>query len=537
LLAPAKLELVSGGGSWRSRNVRENPGLRELASYYGALGGPNRMTPRIIIGKGVIERQKADLIILPIAQGRLDSDAEFSRLDKAVDGTLKVLAQQADFSGRADQVLECTTLGRLPQSRIVLVGLGLPEQLSEARCRNYAAVAARSALNIGAARAAILVPQDMPVHYWRPIAEGVTLGAYRFTKYLTAERRPKRQLETVILCGATKENAALKKGIELGQCIGNAVACCRDAVNEPPNVLTPVDFVRRVTEVAHRHALKIKVLDRRSIDRAGMSLLAAVGRGSANEPRFVHVTYAPKTKARKKIVFLGKGLTFDSGGLCIKPAMGMDEMKNDMAGAAAVMGLMDALGVVRPSVEVHGLFVLAENMPDGNAYRPGDVVGSLDGKTVEIINTDAEGRLALADGLTYARRLNPDLIVDAATLTGACIVALGKNCSAYFTADDAWADRLKLAAQDAGESFWRMPLLADLRDQLKSDIADVKHTGDRWGGSITAALFLKEFVGNVPWIHCDIAGPVFSDRPKDCYPKGATGHPVLTFLRFVEGLG
>jgi leucyl aminopeptidase len=495
------------------------------------------MTPRISLGKGAIERQKADLIVLPIAQGRLDSDADFSRLDKAVDGTLRVLAQQAEFSGRADQVLECTTLGRLPQSRVIFVGVGTPEQLSEARCRNFAAVAVRSALNVGASRLALSVPQDMPVRHWRPVAEGVTLGAYRFAKYLTAERRPKGRLETVILCGAAKETAALKRHVELGQSIGNAVACCRDAVNEPANVLTPADFARRVADVARRHAMRIKVLDRRSIERAGMTLLSAVGRGSANEPRFVHVTYAPRTKAKKKVVFLGKGLTFDSGGLCIKPAMGMDEMKNDMAGAAAVMGLMDALGAVRPSVEVHGLFVLAENMPDGNAYRPGDVIGSLDGKTVEIINTDAEGRLALADGLAYARHLNPDLIVDAATLTGACVVALGKTCSAYFTADDAWADRLRSAAQDAGEAFWRMPLLADLREQLKSDIADMKHTGDRWGGSITAALFLKEFVGNVPWIHCDIAGPVLSDRPKDFYPKGATGHPVLTFLRFVEALG
>ncbi len=494
------------------------------------------MTPRIIIGKGAIERQTADLIIMPIGQGRLDSDVDLSRLDRAVDGTLKALARQADFSGRADQVLECTTLGRLPQSRILLVGVGLLEQLSEARCRSFAAVGARFALNTGAARAALLVPQNMPMQHWRPVAEGVMLGAYRFTKYLTAERRPKRQLESVILCGAAKESATLKRKVEMGQSIGNAVALCRDAVNEPWNILTPADFAKRAADVAHRHALKIKVLDRRSIDRAGMTLLSAVGRGSANEPRFVHLTYSPGTKAKKKIVFLGKGLTFDSGGLCIKPAAGMDEMKNDMAGAAAVLGLMDALGVVRPAIEVHGLCVLAENMPDGNAYRPGDILGSLDGKTVEIINTDAEGRLALADGLAYARQLNPDLIVDAATLTGACIVALGKNCSAYFTAHDVWADRLRIAAQDAGESFWRMPLLADLRDQLKSDIADIKHTGDRWGGSITAALFLKEFVGTVPWIHCDIAGPVFSDRPRDCYPKGATGHPVLTFLRFVEAL-
>jgi leucyl aminopeptidase len=380
------------------------------------------------------------------------------------------------------------------------------------------------------------VPPTIADEGWRAIAEGIGLGAYRFTKYTTVEKRPKREIEAITLCGGSGSSQQLRKSVNLGQRIAQAVAICRDAVNEPANILTPISFAGRVTEVARRHNMKVKVYDKRAIERVGMHLLGAVGRGSMNEPRFVHVAYMPKGRARKKVVFLGKGLTFDSGGLCIKPAAGMDEMKNDMAGAAAVLGLMDALGALRPAVEVHGLFVLAENMPDGNAYRPGDVIGSLDGKTVEVINTDAEGRLALADGLAYARTLRPDLIVDAATLTGACMVALGKTCSAYYATDDILADQWKSAAKEAGETFWRMPLLAELRDQLKSDIADLKHTGDRWGGSITAALFLKEFAGTTPWIHCDIAGPVVADRPKDIYPKGATGHPVLTFLRFVENL-
>jgi leucyl aminopeptidase len=384
---------------------------------------------------------------------------------------------------------------------------------------------------------AMAVPSGTASDGWRALAEGVGLGAYRFTKYVTAQKGPKRGLESVTLCCGTGSHQRIKQSVELGQRIAQSVTLCRDAVNEPANVLTPTSFAERVTELARRHNMKVKVLDKRAIDRVGMHLLSAVGRGSVNEPRFVHVAYVPKGRTRRKIAFLGKGLTFDSGGLCIKPAAGMDEMKTDMAGAAAVLGLMDALGALRPAVEVHGLFALAENMPDGSAYRPGDVIGSLDGKTVEIINTDAEGRLALADGLAYARKLRPDLIIDAATLTGACMVALGKTCSAYYTADDDLAEQWKLAAAEAGESFWRMPLLPELRDQLKSDIADLKHTGDRWGGSITAALFLKEFAGSTPWIHCDIAGPVVADRAKDSYPKGATGHPVLTFLRFLENIG
>ena len=495
------------------------------------------MIPRILIGKGPLGRHKADIVALPIAFGKLETDLLLEQLNRVVDGEIKLLAQQAEFVGRSDQVFECTTLGRLPHQRIVLVGIGADNSCDESRLRNFAAVAVRHGTNSGASRMALGLPASLTAEKLRAIAEGVTLGAYRFTKYLTSERRPKRHVDAVTLFGVSKETASFKRAIEVGQRVGEAVALCRDAVNEPSNVMTPEVFARRAADLARQHGFRAKILDARGIDRLGMLLLSAVGRGSRNEPRFVHLTYTPKSRPKKKVVFLGKGLTFDSGGLCIKPAAGMDEMKSDMAGAAAVLGTMDAIGCLRPPVEVHALFVLAENMPDGNAYRPGDVFGSLDGKTVEIINTDAEGRLALADGLAYARRLSPDLIVDVATLTGASMVALGKSCSAYFTADEDWANKFKRSAQMAGESFWQMPLLSELRDQLKSDVADLKHTGDRFGGAISAAMFLKEFVGETPWIHCDIAGPVLADRPKHIYPKGATGHPVLTFVQFIEAMG
>jgi leucyl aminopeptidase len=304
-------------------------------------------------------------------------------------------------------------------------------------------------------------------------------------------------------------------------------------VNEPPNVLNPEALAKIARGLAKQYRLKLKVLDKRQILAAGMNLHYAVGQGSENEPRFIHLTYSPK-RPKKRLVFVGKGLTFDSGGLCIKPAPGMGDMKTDMGGAAAVLGLMAAVAQLRPNVEVHGIVGAAENMPDGAAYRPADVFKALSGKTVEVINTDAEGRLVLADALAYAVKLQPDLIVDAATLTGAALVALGKTCSAYYATTDDLARQLDVAAKDAGESFWRLPLLGELAEQLKSDVADLKHTGDRYGGSILAALFLREFVGSCPWIHCDVAGPVYADRAKGFYPKGATGHPVLTFLRLVE---
>jgi leucyl aminopeptidase len=265
-----------------------------------------------------------------------------------------------------------------------------------------------------------------------------------------------------------------------------------------------------------------------------MKLIEAVGRGSSHEPRFVHLSYVPKG-AKRVLVFVGKGITFDSGGLSIKPAAGMGEMKHDMSGAANVVGLMAAVAAVQPKVIVHAVAPCAENMPDGNAYRPGDIWGSLDGKTVEIVNTDAEGRLILADALAFARTLSPDVIVDNATLTGACVVALGPSCSGWYANDETAAQGFAAAVAASGESMWRMPLLEDLREQIKSDVADVKQAGDRWGGSITAALFLREFVSSVPWVHCDIAGPASQEKPSLTFPqKGATGHGLLTFLSLIE---
>ncbi len=268
-----------------------------------------------------------------------------------------------------------------------------------------------------------------------------------------------------------------------------------------------------------------------------MKLIDAVGRGSSREPRFVHMTWAPKG-AKRKLVFVGKGITFDSGGLSIKPAAGMGEMKHDMSGAANVIALMAAVAAVKPKVEVHAIAACAENMPDGDAYRPGDVWGSLEGKTVEIINTDAEGRLVLADALAYARALAPDVLVDNATLTGACVVALGNTCAGWYANSEKGASEFASALKESGETMWRLPLLEDLREQLKSDVADVKQTGDRHGGSITAALFLREFVGDANWIHCDIAGPASIDRPTGwSQAKGATGHALLTFLSMIERAG
>jgi leucyl aminopeptidase len=411
---------------------------------------------------------------------------------------------------------------------VLLVGAG--KGLDSPRIRNLVAQAVRAASAAGARSLALALPEAAD---FRAVGEGAGLGAYRFAKYFTGSRRPKSELKKILVFAPGRPSAQEKKALALGKSLADAVCLARDAVNEPPNELVPDTLAKIAERIAREHKMKIKVLDARGIRAAGMHLHYAVGQGSSNQPRFIHMSYVPRRK-KKKLVFVGKGLTFDSGGLCIKPAPGMGDMKTDMGGAAAVLGLMAALGRVRPDVEVHGIVGAAENMPDGAAYRPADVFTSLDGKTVEIINTDAEGRLVLADALAYAVRLEPDVIVDAATLTGAALVALGKSCSAYYATSDELARALEAAANEAGESFWRMPLLDELAEQLKSDVADLKHTGDRYGGSILGALFLREFVGGRPWIHCDVAGPVYAERARGAYPKGATGHGVLTFLRFVE---
>ena len=456
-------------------------------------------------------------------------------VDHALGGGLLALLKKEEFSGKPDQALSVPTLGRIPGTgRIVFLGIGDRAAAKDPHARVFAAKAARAALGDRAKSLVVVLPDGAEKHL-RAVGEGIELGAYRFTKYLTGDRRPKESLETVTFVTGKKPSPDAKKEIALGQKIALGVNLTRDLSNEPANILTPAALASEAQKMAKANGLKIEIFDYKEIQKRNMHLLDAVGRGSVNEPRFVHISYTPGKKAKKKLIFVGKGITFDTGGISIKPAQSMGEMKHDMSGAANMVGLMAAVAAVKPNVEVHALLACAENMPDGNAYRPGDVWPSLDGKSVEIINTDAEGRLVLADALAYAAKLEPDLLIDNATLTGACIVALGTTYSGWFANSDDAARDFSAALKTSGEQMWRMPLIEELREHLKSDTADLKHMGDRAGGAITAALFLREFIGKTKnWVHADIAGPATSDRPVGWNPKGATGHGVLTFLSVVE---
>ncbi|EYF00283.1 leucyl aminopeptidase [Chondromyces apiculatus] len=474
-----------------------------------------------------------DVLVLGVSEGSPSGEGVLAKLQESLGEAVPKQLKRDDFSGKKDQGVEFTTYERVKPARVLVVGLGKGPH-SDVDVRLLAAKGARFASTARAQSIAVVVPEGIAGGE-QAAAEGLVLGSYRFTRYLTGDRLPKSSLErgTVLVQG--KVNKGGRDAVALGQQVGESICIARDLINEPPNELYPEALAKVAVSVGKERGLKVTVLDKAALTKRGMKLILAVGQGSARDPRLIHMVYTPKGKPKAKLVFVGKGLTFDSGGLCIKPAPGMEEMKGDMGGAANVIGLMAAVAAMKPAVEVHGIIGSAENMPDGAAYRPGDIFGSLDGKTVEIINTDAEGRLVLADCLAYARQLKPDFILDNATLTGACMVALGPTVSGFFSNREDLAERVKTATRASGEAMWHMPLVEDLREGLKSEWADLKHTADRWGGAITAALFLREFVGDTPWIHVDVAGPSMAHKAYGIYSKGGTGHGVLTFLRLVDG--
>ncbi len=457
--------------------------------------------------------------------------------DRALGGALGRLLKKEEFKGKKDQQVSMSTLGRVKADRLLVVGLGDVAKLGAGDIRTFAAKAARAANADKAKRLVLGLPVGLEGRL-REVVEGLEMGAYRFTKYMTGDRKPKAELASVTICLASDLPKNAKEQVDLGQVVASGVNLARELSNEPANVLYPETLAAASTAMAKETNLKVQVFDFKEIQKRGMHLLTAVGQGSDRKPCMVHFSHVPAgsgAAGRERIVIVGKGITFDSGGISIKPSAGMGDMKHDMSGAANVVGLMQIVARMKPNVEVHGIFAAAENMPSGNAYRPGDVWGSLDGKSVEVDNTDAEGRLILADALAYARTLEPTLLIDNATLTGACMYGLGSACSGWYASNEATAEAFQASVKGSGELMWRMPLVEELREFMKSDSADIKNTGHKYGGSITAALFLREFIGTVQnWVHCDIAGPAMGDRVRGWDPKGGTGHGVLTFLDVIE---
>jgi leucyl aminopeptidase len=457
-----------------------------------------------------------------------------------ISGALAALAAK----GKPDEVLSLPSVPGVRAPLVVLTGLGRAQDDIPVDALRRGAGAALRSLD-AAAKVAVALPAP-GAEAVGAVAEGAALGAYRYAGLRGADGEPARRRAdarrgttgVVVLTPAARERP-VKASAKRAAVLADAKAYARDLVNTPPNRLFPESFAQSVKERARSSSAKltVRVLDEKALAQGGFGGILGVGQGSANPPRIVTLSWAA-ARSRATVALVGKGITFDSGGLCIKPPASMLTMKSDMAGAAAAAATVLAAAQLQVPVSVTAYLCLAENMPSGTAQRPGDVVAMRNGTTVEIIDTDAEGRMVLADGISLASEDRPDAIVDIATLTGAQMVALGSRVAGLMANDDAFRQRVASAAEAAGEAAWPMPLPADLRSQLDSQVADLAHKGERWGGMLTAALFLQEFVGDgIPWAHLDIAGPSFNEGgPFGHTPKGGTGYGVGTLLGLVEDM-
>jgi leucyl aminopeptidase len=472
-------------------------------------------------------------------------DAFFKAADRALGGALADVAKSESFEGKSGQTLVLYTHGKLPAKRVIVVGGGPRNDFANPHVRDVAAAVAQAANKAGAHSVAFLLPAlgaGRELALTQMAVEGLYLGTYRFARYLTSEeaKRPQSLAKFGFISeGKKKPSAAQARGfavaVERGTVLARAINHARDLINEPAAVATPSALAADAQAIAKKHkgSVSVSVLDVKKCADLGMGMFLAVGKGSDQEPKFIHLTYKPGKKAKKKLCFVGKGVTFDSGGYSLKPSNAMEDMKIDMSGAAAVLSAIDAIATLGSDFEVHAVAACCENLVSGRAYKLGDVLKSMDGTTVEINNTDAEGRLTLGDAITYARtKIQPDEIFDFATLTGACMIALGPYTAGVMSEHEGLVRNWLSTADRTGEDMWRLPLTSRLREQLKSPIADMRNTGDRYGGAITAGLFLKTFAKDTPWVHVDIAGPASTSSPRPSQPKGATGFAVATIVEY-----
>jgi leucyl aminopeptidase len=452
------------------------------------------------------------------------------QLDKVLGGALGRSLRRQDFRGARDETLHLTGAARGPR-RLLLVGLG-PAADRPLALRRAAALAARQAHRMGVGTLSVTAG-TIDDRELESIAIGLQLGGWEYTEMRTPppteEQRPPLTDATII----TENARALSAGLNAGIALGEGYALARRLAMMPGNVCTPDVLADAARDVGKRHGLKVTVLGRKEMEREKMGSFLCVAQATTQDPKLVAVEYRKGPKDQQPIVLVGKGLCFDTGGISIKPAERMEYMKFDMCGAAGVIGAMESIARLALPINVVGVFGATTNMPGGNAVKPGDVVIASSGKSIEIINTDAEGRLVLADVLTWVKRFDPVAVIDAATLTGACVVALGNGISGALGNDDALVAEVVAASRRASEPAWQLPLTEDYREQIKSDVADIKNTGGRAGGTITAALFLKEFV-DFPWVHLDVAGTAYSESDLVFIPKGPTGVPLGTFVEFVR---
>ena len=490
---------------------------------------------------GDITKTEAGAIILGVFEGVKRPDGDLAIVDKALAGAISQLISRGEIKGKARELTIIHSLGRLPAAKVAVAGLGKKEDLSldgvrmalgEA-CRllqqKEVGDAATSALGAGAGGVALNgIAQAM--------TEGALLGTYSFRRHMTEKAEHGELKRLTIIAPDKSKLASLRQGSEKGRVLAEATRLARDMVNEPANYMTPSIMAKTAVGLAKSYGLRLEVLERGQMRKLGMGALLGVTQGSQQPPKFIVLRYRGIASSQVDLALVGKGITFDSGGISIKPSEGMGEMKGDMAGAAVVIAAISAIAQLKPKLNVIALAPCAENLPGGEALKPSDVLTAMNGKTIEIISTDAEGRLILADALSYAGKLGARRIVDVATLTGSCHVALGDDCSGVFGNNQGLVDRLIAASTASGELMWQLPMYESSKEQLKSEVADIKNVGGRWGGAITAAHFLAEFVGNTPWVHLDIAGTSLSQKDRGYIAKGATGVPVRTLTNLALSL-
>ncbi|HKV51777.1 MAG TPA: leucyl aminopeptidase [Gemmatimonadaceae bacterium] len=481
-------------------------------------------------------RSTADSVDVPLLVLALRKNgsmpADLTALDAKLGGALNRTLDRRDFRGGRDELLHLSGSSTGAPQRVLLVGLGEPADVAGA-LRRAASLAARQARKLGV-NALAWYDGDRTADAVEAVTVGLLMGAWEYADLKTPPPADDRRAElesAIILC----DDPAAGQAVERGTAIGEGMALARRLAMMPGNLCTPSYLADTARDIAARHNMQLTVLGRAEMEKEQMGSFLCVAQGTPQDPKLIALEYRRGPAGAKPIALVGKGLCFDSGGISIKPAQGMEAMKFDMCGAAGVLGALDAIARLGLPVNVVGLVGSTTNMPSGTAVNPGDVVRSHLGKTIEVINTDAEGRLVLADVLSFARRFDPSAVVDAATLTGACVIALGHTASGVFGTDDALVADVLAAGSRAGEPGWRLPLFDEYKDLIKSDVADIKNTGGRPAGASTAAMFLKEFADGFSWVHMDIAGTAYSESDLGFLPKGPTGVPVGTFVELVRG--
>ncbi len=482
-----------------------------------------------------VAKVEAGAIMVNLFEEAKSLDGDIATMDKALDGAISQLISQGEIKGKLSEITIIHSLGKLPAERVVIAGLGKNQELTLDKIRGVVAEACRLLQKKGVYDVATIAQgagtADITLQgAAQAITEGILLGLYSFRRHITKEAEYGEIKQLSIVASNEADVLPLEQGRDEGRVLAEAAKLARDMVNEPANYMTPGHMAEVAKKLAKTYSLELSVLEQEQMQELGMGALLGVAQGSAQLPKFIVLSYKGSGSGEIDLALVGKGTTFDSGGISLKPGNKMEEMKGDMSGGAAVMAAISAIAQLKPEINVTAIIPAVENLPGGHALKPGDILTAMTGKTIEIISTDAEGRLIMADALGYANKLKAKLIVDVATLTGACIIALGDVCTGAFTNNQELVNKVVTAGAKAGELIWQMPMYDEYKEQNKSDVADIKNVGGKNAGAITAAQFLAEFAGNTPWVHLDIAGTSRSDKESNYLVKGATGVPVRTLV-------